>query len=181
MRDSLIRGCLCGALFAALSGCSIFSVAPTWELVKATGSATSAALNYGPGKATNTIHHGDAPIQSVCIEYNGQPQLDDLVPALQLELKAQGVSSRVYETGAGGPDCRYWVRYAATVQWAVPPMGGAHRSYLSAATLSLHRANGALMGASSYRVDENFAVSKWASTRRKLAPVVKAVITGFES
>lgn len=181
MLPTVSRYCLVGATLTGLSACSVFSAAPAWELVKATGTATSTALNYGSTKAINTVHHGDAPIQSLCIEYNQQPQLDDLVPALQLELKQQGVSSRVFESGAGLQECRVWLRYAATVQWDTPPMSNAYRAYLSAATVSLHRANGHLMSSSSYAVSENFGISKWASTRRKIAPVVKAVITGFES
>ena len=41
--------------------------------------------------------------------------------------------------------------------------------------------DGRLLASSSYAVDETFGLSRWASTRAKVAVVVKALITGFES
>src|SRR6218665_1068500 len=94
-RSCLRRAALLGAVWA-LAGCSILSPIPAWELVKATGTATSAALsNAAPSKASRTVHHGAAPITTVCIEYNRATPLDELVPALQAELRDMGVSSRV--------------------------------------------------------------------------------------
>jgi len=172
---------LMSVLLAQLGGCSMLGPLQAWGLVKAADAASSAALARGPAKATNTVHHGDAPVSSLCIEYNRLAQLDDLVPALQIELREQGVSSRVYESGSGLQECRFWLRYAATIEWDVPPLGSSYRAYLSSAALSLHRANGSLMASSAYVVDSDYGVSKWSTTRRKLAPVVKAVITGFSS
>lgn len=164
-----------------MSGCTILAPLQAFGLIKAADVAGSAALNYAPSKAINTVHHGDGPLQSVCIEYNQRAQLEDLVPALQQELSVQGVTSRVYEDGAGLQDCQVWLRYSATIEWGLPPLGNTYRPYLSSASLSLHRANGSLMATSAYAVDSDYGVSKWSTTRRKLAPVVKAVITGFTS
>lgn len=166
-----------------LSACSVFSPLPAWELLKASAAATGTALAYAPGRAVDTVHHGDASPTSLCIEYRREVPLADLVPALQAELRELRITSRVYEAGGNAsPDCQAWLRYEAAVQWDIPPLAGDYRPYLAAAALSLHGADGRLMGRSSYLLESSeFRSSKWASTRRKLAPVVKAVITGFES
>ncbi|UXH79210.1 cell division protein FtsI [Roseateles amylovorans] len=167
---------------ALLGGCSVLSPLPAWELVKATGTATSAAIaTAAPAKASHTVHHGDAPVRDLCIEYNRNAPLEDLVPALQAELRGQGVESRVYEPGTGLQQCGVWLRYVATIEWGVPPMASGYRPNLSAAALSLHRADGTLMATSSYQIDQNLGLARWAPTRHKIAPVVKALITGFES
>jgi hypothetical protein len=175
------RALLAALLPLSLGACSVFSPMPAWELVKATGSAGSAALAYGPSEASQTVHHGDAPVSSLCIEYNRDAPAADLVPALQAELREHRVESRVYEAGTLPPRCEVWLRYVAAIQWGTPPLASGYRAYLSSAALSLHRANGRLMASSSYELDDRFGIGKWASTRSKLAPVVKALITGFES
>ncbi|WP_423597727.1 cell division protein FtsI [Roseateles sp. MS654] len=165
-----------------LSACSVLSPVPAWELVKGAGMATSTALaSAAPARASNTVHHGDAPVRAVCIEFNRNAPLEDLVPAMQAELKEQGVDSRVYEPGTGLQQCGVWLRYVATIEWGVPPMSGGYRANLSAASLSLHRADGTLLSSSSYLADENFGMARWAGTRNKIAPVVKALVTGFTS
>lgn len=159
-----------------LGGCSTLAPMATWELLKLGGNAALAQQSPRP---VNTIHHGDAPVKDVCVEYNRNMPLDELVPALLAELKAQGVDSRVYDVGAGPRDCAHWLRYAGSIEWAVPPLGQEHRAYLSTAALSLHRADGRLLSSSAYAGDAGFG--RWASTRKKIAPVVKALITGFET
>lgn len=169
-----------GAL-ALLSGCGAMAPLQAWGLIKAADTAGTTAMAYAPGKAVNTVHHGEPVMSSLCIEYNRMTPLEDLVPALQLELREQGVASRVYESGSGQQECRYWLRYAVTIEWGTPPLSSGYRAYLSSAALSLHHANGSLMASSAYAVDSDYGTSKWSTTRRKLAPVVKAVITGFTS
>lgn len=181
MRALCAQPACCAVVLALLSGCSALAPFQAWGLVKAANVAGTTALAYGPSKAINTVHHGDAPMTDICIEYNRTAQLEDLVPALQIELRVQGVSSRVYESGAGQRECDFWLRYAATVEWGVPPFGNSFRTFLSSAVLSLHRANGSVVASSAYMVDGDLGVGKWATTRRKLAPAVKAVITGFTS
>lgn len=175
------RRLLAASLCLPLGACSIFSPLPAWELLKATGSATSAAISYAPARASHTVHHGDAPVDRLCIEFNRDAQAPELVPALQAELKAQRVHSRVYEAGTAPHLCAHWLRYTVAIQWEQPPLGSSYKPFVSALSLSLHRANGELMSSSSYLLDAEFGLSKWASTRAKLAPVVKALLTGFES
>lgn len=165
-----------------LSACSVVSPLPSWELLKAAGSAAGMALaTQAPAKASQTVHHGDPPVDEVCIEFNPDAQATDLVPALQAELRVQRVRSRVYENGAAQPLCRYWLRYLVSLQWDQPPLSSSYRSYVSALSLSLHRSDGQLVASSSYMLDDTLGIGRWASTRAKLAPVVRALITGFES
>lgn len=164
------------ALLGLLQGCTTLAPMATWELLKFGGSAAMAAQ---PPKPVNTVHHGDAPMKAVCVEYNRELPLDELVPALQAELKIQGVQSRVYDIGAGPRSCEYWVRYVGSIAWGVPPFSQGHRAYLSTAALSLHRADGQLLASSAYVGEDTLA--RWATTQKKIAPVVKALITGFTS
>ncbi len=174
--QALLKPVLLAAL-GGLAGCSTLLPMATWELAKAGGlAALTAAQSPRP---VNTVHHGDAPVKAVCVEYNREMPLDELVPALQAELKTQGVDSRVYDAGTAPRACSYWLRYAGSIAWGIPPLGQEHRSYLSAAALSLHRADGRLMASSAYVGDST--ATRWASTRKKIAPVVKALITGFET
>ena len=164
------------AALASLSGCSLMGPMATWEVLKWGGSA---ALARQDAKPVNTVHHGDAPVKEVCVEYNRDMPLDELVPALQAELKTQGVQSRVYDAGTGPRACAYWVRYVGAIEWGTPPLSDEQRPYLSAASLSLRSADGRLLSNSAYVSDASGA--RWASTRKKIAPVVKALITGFET
>lgn len=164
-----------------LAGCSVFSPVPAWELIKATGSVGSSALAYGSSSASNTIHHGDAAVTALCIEYNRDAPTPDLIPALQAELRELRINSRVYEPNTIQQDCKVWLRYVAAIQYGTPPMASSYKAYISAVSLSLHRADGRLMASSSYELDDNWGRGRWASTRSKLAPVVKALITGFEN
>lgn len=161
---------------SGLSGCSLMTPMAAVELIKFGGTT---ALAYQPPGPVNTVHHGDAPMKAVCVEYNRDLPLDELVPALQAELKTQGVDSRVYDVGSGQRSCSYWLRYAGSMEWGIPPLGRDHRAYLSSAALSLHRADGQLVSTSSYASPSG--QGRWASTRAKIGPVVKALITGFES
>lgn len=173
---------LAAVLALALGGCSVISPLPTWELVKATGAGTSALLaTAAPSRASQTVHHGDAPVRQLCIEYNRNAPLEDLVPAMQAELRGQGVESRVYEPGTGLQHCAVWLRYVATIEWGVPPMGSGYRPNLNAAAVSLHRADGTLMASSVWQIDDQYGIGRWATTRHKIAPVMKALITGFDS
>jgi hypothetical protein len=169
------------ASLALLSGCTALGPLQAWGLVKVADFAGNTALNHSPASAINTIHHADAPLSSVCIEYNPLAQLEDLVPAIQQALVEQGVTSRVYPVGSGLQDCKVWLRYAATIEWGSPPMSNNYRAYLTSASLSLHRADGALLSSSAYAIDPDYGVSRWSTTQRKLAPVVKAILTGFTS
>ncbi|MDD0840076.1 cell division protein FtsI [Curvibacter sp. HBC61] len=168
-------------LGAALSGCSIVSPLPLWELTKAAGAATGSALQVSKGQASDTIYHLHPAVKAVCIEYNPQTQVPDVVPALQAELRHHSVESRVYSSNAWSDRCPVWLRYSAYIDWATPPFSDQHKPYLNRASLTLQRDNGQVLSTSHYNVDSSFSAGKWGSTRDKLGPVVTALLTGFEN
>ncbi|OWQ88253.1 hypothetical protein CDN98_09020 [Roseateles terrae] len=142
------------------------------------------AIGQGPNKASNTVFQGNAVPTRVCIEYNRSLAMADFVPALMAELKAHDVSARVFDVGVrpGDDECPAWLHYQGLQQWDKPPLSDQMRPYLAQATLSLHDAGGRLMSASSYQSEEAvMGLGKWGSTRNKLAPVVTALLTGFQS
>lgn len=171
---------------ALQAGCSIVSPMPLWELAKSAGVAASNALPYAPIDASNTVYHLHPAFTNLCIEYNPETPVSDVVPALQIELRKHQVESRVYEAGpltasTLSEQCKVWLKYSAYIAWDTPPMSSAYKSYVTTAALTLRDANGAVLSSSHYELGTGFGVSKWASTQRKLAPVVTALLTGFEN
>ena len=154
---------------------------PLWELAKATGVVASSAVAFAPSKASNTVYHLHPAVESVCIEFNPQTQVADVVPALQIELKRHRIESRVYESGTPLDRCPVWLMYSAFVEWDTPPMGEGFKAYMSNARLTLRTTEGAVLSSSNYELDSTFFRGRWASTRSKLEPVVTALVTGFEN
>ena len=160
------------------SGCSIISPMPIWELAKATGGAASMAVKAGPGQASGTVFHPHEPFKELCIEFNPQTQVTDLVPALQAALRTHHIESRVYEHVVSMASCSIWLTYSAYIDWDMPPLSDQYKPYVSTAALTLQTAKGRVLSSSHYELDPAFGSSKWATTRDKLAPVVAALITG---
>lgn len=165
----------------ALSGCSIVSPAPLWELAKATGSLASMAVATNPGEPSNTVHHPHEPIKELCIEFNPQAQVADIVPALQTALRQHQIESRVYEGIVAAEKCSVWLKYSALIDWGQYPLSDRYKPYVSKAALTLQTARGRVLSSSHYELDPVLGTSKWASTQDKLAPVVSALITGIEN
>ncbi len=164
-----------------LSGCSIVSPAPLWELAKATGSLASMAMATGPGEPSNTVYHAHEPLKELCIEFNPQAQVADIVPALQAALRRHQIESRVYEGVVATEKCNVWLKYSAFIDWGQYPLSDHYKPYVSKAALTLQTSRGLVLSSSHYEVDPMFGSSKWASTQNKLAPVVSALITGIEN
>jgi len=169
-----------------LAACSVVSPQPLWELVKASGATVSAAVaTTAPTSAINTVYHLHEPVRSLCIEFNPDAQVPDILPALQTELKARMIDSRVFESRTATGLCKFWLRYSAQTALDIPPLGSDYRPYISGATLTLWNGTERILASSQYDPGGPFGVGKWASTRAKLAPVIAALITGddkhFES
>jgi hypothetical protein len=164
-----------------LSACSVFSAAPTLELIKAAGSATSYAIAGVPARASQTVQHPHTRPSAVCIAYNPAVASAEFLPAIQAALTAQQVSSRVFD-GWGLPgQCPVWLAYTATLDWGVPPLGSGYQMYVVQATLTLRTADGALLASSHYAPGGSFELGKWASVPDLIEPVVKALITHIDS
>lgn len=170
------------ALIALVSqtGCSILSPAPTLELLKAAGTATAYAVSTGPSSASNTVYHAHQTFDSVCIEYNRNAQVADIVPAIQQELRTHRIESRVYEDGTSPTICPIWLRYQAYMDYAKPPFSDVDKPYLKNASLALMDTGGRVLASSDYQSTGFMEMGKWAPTRNKMAPVVTALVTGFE-
>jgi hypothetical protein len=168
------------AVAAALPGCSILSPAPVFELVKASGAAAASVIANGPSKAKNTVYHEHPSLDSICVEYNPQTPDPDIAPALQAELKIHEIDSRVYEPGGTPESCRFVLSYTADIEWGTPPLGAGYKPYIRYATLTLRDDNGKVLASSAYSLDGAFQMGKWAPNRSKLAPVVTALVTGFD-
>jgi hypothetical protein len=182
---SFLRTCLLGSC-ALQAGCSIFSPIPLWELAKSAGEAASVAIPYGSSEASNTVYHQHPSFSDVCIEFNPDSAVPDVVPAIQVELRRHQIESRVYEVGpltAGtlADECPVWLKYDAYVAWDVPPMKEGYRSYVTNAALTLRTSKGQVLASSQYELPTGFSMGKWASTQSKLAPVVTALLTGFQN
>lgn len=165
---------------AALQACSIVSPMPALELVKASGAVIASSISTGPSKAKNTVYHEHKSLDAVCVEYNPQTPDPDIAPALQAELRNHEIDSRIYEAGGAPDSCRFRLTYTADIEWGTPPLGAGYKSYIRDATLTLRDENGAVLSSSAYSLDGVFQMGKWAPSRSKLAPVVTALVTGFE-
>ena len=164
----------------ALSGCSVVSPEPVIELVKATGAVAVSAISNGPSHSRNTVYHEHKALDAVCVEYNPLTPDPDIAPALQAELRNHEIDSRIYEEGGAPSSCRFRITYTADIEWGTPTFGDGYKSYLRDATLTLRDENGTVLSSSAYALDGPFQMGKWATIRSKLAPVVTALVTGFD-
>lgn len=176
-----IRPTLPAALTLATlqTGCAVFSPLPLWEVAKATGLAASTHL--AGAEASQTIYQPHAPVEELCIEFNRDCPVADLIPALQGELRSRQVRSRVFDAGTPPTICTVWLRYRAALQWDVAPLSSEYRPYMTAATLTLHTGEGRVLASSRYEWNSAYTLGKWAQTRTKLAPAVGALLTEFEN
>lgn len=163
------------------TACSIFTPVPLFELVKASGTAASTMIAVGPSKAKDTVYHIHPTFNTVCIEFNPQSQALDILPALQSELRLHQIESRIYEAGTASGICEIWLNYVAYVEWDIPPFTNNYKTYLTSTTLTLRSSTGKVLSKSSYALDPVYGMGKWSSIRSKVAPVVTALITGFEN
>ena len=169
-----------GVALAALQGCSVVSPVPILELAKATGAVAVSAISTGPSHSRNTVYHEHPSLDKVCVEYNPLTPDPDIAPALQAELRNHEIDSRIYEEGGAPPSCRFRVTYTADIEWGTPPFGDSYKPYMRDATLTLRDENGTVLSSSAYSLDGTFQMGKWATSRSKLAPVVTALVTGFD-
>ena len=168
------------AAIVVLPGCSVFSPVPLVELAKAPGAVAVSAISTGPSHSKNTVYHEHKTLDAVCVEYNPLTPDPDIAPALQAELRNHEIDSRIYEEGGAPTTCRYRITYTADIDWGTPPFGEGYKAYLRDATLTLRDENGTVLSSSAYALDGPFQMGKWATSRSKLAPVVTALVTGFD-
>lgn len=166
---------------AGVSGCSVLSPMPTLELIKASGLMAGQYIsNQASTHASDTVRHPHAVPGEVCIEINRITPLIDVLPALQRELAKHQVGSRVFEAATPAQVCPVWLHYAVAIDWAQPAMSDDYQPYISRAVLTLRADDGRVLASSAYAQDQAFGMGRWATTQAKLAPVVKALLTGVD-
>ena len=163
-----------------LAGCSVMAPAPVWELAKAGAGLASMAIAAAPSRASQTHRQFNGALDAVCIRFDPDTPVADIVPALQAELRRHRVESRVYDRAMPAETCATWLQYAAQIDWDQPPFHGEFKPFLRHAALSLRSARGEVLSTSQYLLDGGFSQGKWTSTREKLAPVVTALLTGID-
>ncbi len=162
----------------ALSACSIVTPSPLFELIKATGMAASTAIAQGPSDASYLVHHGASAPATLCIEYNPDTQVADLLPAIQNELKTHQIESRIYEISGVLDQCPIWLKYSAYMEWDTPPFSSTYQPFMSRAMFTLQRSNGEIIGSSGYELGAELQMGKWSGTRNKIARAIHALVKG---
>lgn len=163
------------------AGCSIISPVPVLELIKGVGAVASLALERADSEASNTVYHPHGRFSELCIAFNPQAEISDIVPALQASLRRHGVDSRVYEPMQQVGSCKVWLHYTATIDWDTRATNIAPRPYMTTASLTLRTADEQVLSSSHYAMADGMRTDKWSSTREKLDPVVTALVTGSEN
>ncbi|NSL56613.1 cell division protein FtsI [Uliginosibacterium aquaticum] len=166
--------CLIPALL--LNACVVMTPSPALKALELATLTVSNASVLLPGGPDSPVIHAYERFDGACIELNRAVALADFVPALQAELEKNGVRSRVYETVL--PEtCRHSIHYMAQLEWGKALFSSEYQPYMSAARVEL-RQQGRVLAAASYRLGM-MGLDKWASTREKLAPSVKAIANGL--
>lgn len=178
MTSRTLALCLAAGL---LAGCSSLSVDAPIKLIELTKTLSTAAVQRSPTSAKDIIHHGDGIAQRVCILLNPHLQLPDLLPALQKKLREHQVSSRVFDVQTPRSDCDAWLKYAGVAQWGTPLFSDTLQPYLDSLHISLEKPDGRFMSRASFEMHPYMSAAKWASTERKIEPVIKSLLTGFSS
>lgn len=174
------RWLLAGAV-AGTAGCSVLSPTPTLELVKAAGAAATLAVSRaGPVTASSTAFHLPAGLSALCIEFNPQVPLPDLVNALQVELRRHDVATRVFDVHSPPAACPHWLRYRAGVAWDTRPTDRRLEMYLESLDLVVQDERGRVLSHSSLDPVDSWYTGKWTTTRTKVAPVIRSLLEGQE-
>ncbi|WP_157288220.1 cell division protein FtsI [Uliginosibacterium gangwonense] len=175
-RRTLALSVILACVMASTSGCLIATPSPAVEMLQMTIATASGLVSLTPVSAQNVVAHKYPTPQSVCIEQNPNAPMPDLVSAIQMEIQAHRIESRVYGPGGAPSDCEATLNYSAIMAWDKPMFSDDYRNYMSEATLVL-RASGKVLATASYQTRQ-WGSGKWSSTRSKIAPVVDALLTG---
>jgi len=165
----------------SLAACSVMAPEPVWELAKVTAGVASMAISAAPSQSSNTVRHFRGGLTEVCIRYDTDTPVSDIVPALQAELRRHAIDSRVYDVPMPAETCGVWLNYRAQIDWDQPPFSSQYKPFVRLAALSLRSAQGQLLSSSHYELAGGFSAGKWTTTREKLSPVVTALLTGVDT
>ena len=109
----------------------------------------------------------DDRISNVCIVENPKVVVSDFVPVLRDGLNRHGIASTVVSE-AEAKSCEVTLTYTASRGWDLKP-------YLDDAQLRLWK-NGMQIGSADYHHSGGFALTKFASTKTKMDPVIDQLL-----
>ena len=110
------------------------------------------------------------PLKLVCIEENPKVAVTDLILVLENGFQRYNIKTIVYRDKA--PErCEYTLWYTAFRGWDLAP-------FLRNVELRLRRGDDTIASAT-YNHSGGLALNKWASTEKKLTPVIDELLGGF--
>lgn len=161
---------------AGLSGCSVFSPAPLWELTKATGAVVAGALSETEPSAPELAQAATRPPPpELCIAHDGGLLAHALVPAAQVALHARGVSTRLVAAGERPAGCQDWLSLQGRTEWA--PGLWSNRPSLQVLDLHLQwlDAQGRVQAWARADSEPAALLGTRASPRQQLSPLIAAL------
>lgn len=140
----------------------------SWALVLVALSTLPACtrINVKPVSATQ-------PIKKVCIRYNPAVKVSDFVMVMQDGFQRHGIQAEVFHQSIPA-SCQYVVSYTALRSWDFKP-------YLSHAEIRIND-HGRLIASAEYHLNGGggLDLGKWASTRKKIGPVMDKMLAGIQ-
>lgn len=156
----------------SLSACSVFSISPAMELLKATGTAASFAVGHAVGSSVEVVRHREVLPARLCIVWNEQGGSAEFLPALRHGLSQAQVSHRLVQDTSPGLGCEAWLTYATEIDWGEPPLGGAVQAHVARATLVVRDRQGRVLAQALFAPSGAFEAGRWASTPDKVQALV---------
>ena len=113
-----------------------------------------------------------AKLDKICIEFNGEVNVDDFVPVVQEDFFSHGISSVVYHTDRP-KGCEFTMTYAVDRWWDLKP-------YMVDAQLTVNK-NDAYIGSAHYHLAGHggLSVMKWQGTHSKIDPLLDDMLRNY--
>jgi hypothetical protein len=113
-----------------------------------------------------------AKVDKICIKYNEEVNVEDLVPVVQGDLADHGIQSVVFRAQAPS-DCPFQLSYTADRWWDLG-------TYLVDAQISVWK-DDVLFGSAHYHLNGHggFSVMKWEGTKAKLTPPLNQMLKEY--
>jgi hypothetical protein len=167
--------CAALVLVMPLSACSVFSISPAMELLKATGTAATFAVGHAVGSSVDVVRHDAKLPERVCVVLNEQASSADFLTALRRGLTEVQVDHRLVLEPHPALRCEAWLHYATEVDWGAPPLGGKVQAHVVRASLTLRDLGGRVLAQVRFEPSGAFEAGRWASTQDKVQAMVRGL------
>jgi hypothetical protein len=113
-----------------------------------------------------------AKVDKICIRYNEEVNVEDLVSVVQENLSNHGIQSVVFKSQSP-PGCPFQLTYTADRWWDLG-------TYLVDANITVWK-DDVLFGSAHYHLNGHggFSVMKWEGTKAKLTPPMDKMLTAY--